>query len=159
MRHGDLMRVAQLFLRGLGAALLAWALLTPLLGLFGSETEATVTHVRRQGGERGEALPNRYTFIVSYRFAMPDGRVVESTTQMIGDYANIPALHAARPLLVRYVPIWPSINSLSIQAQPNLEHLLVAVVGWILLFGLWRRMSGATVGANRGNRRARPRRR
>jgi hypothetical protein len=136
------------FLRGLGAALLAWALFTPALGLFGRETDASVTHVRRQGGERGEALPNRYTFIVSYRFVLPDGRVVESSTQMIGDYANIPALHAARPLQVRYVPLWPWINSLSIQARPNLEHLLVAVVGWVLLFGLWRKPGGRG-GANR----------
>lgn len=130
--------MAQLFLRGLGAVLLAWALVTPALGLFGAETTAAVTNVRRQGGERGEALPNRYTFIVSYRFVLPDGRVVESSTQMIGDFANIPALHAEQPLRVRYVPAWPALNSPSIQARPNLEHLLVAIVGCVLLFGLWR---------------------
>jgi len=130
--------VGQWFLRLLGAALLLWGLSMPMLGLFGAETDATVIHIRRQGGERGEALPNRYTFIVSYRFVTRDGRSVESSTQMIGDFANIPALRSAQPLKVRYLPISPRLNSLSVQARPNIEHLLVAAVGWVLMIGLWR---------------------
>ena len=107
--------VGQWFLRLLGAALLLWGLSMPMLGLFGAQTDATVTQIRRQGGERGEARPNRYTFIVSYRFATRDGRAVEST-QMIGGFANIPTLHSVQPLKVRYLPMFPRFNSLSVQS-------------------------------------------
>lgn len=130
--------VGEVLVRALGAALLAWAACMPLLGMFGAETDATVTQVRRLWGERDEALPNRYTYSVSYQFTLSDGRVVDASTQMIGDFGNIQGLNAAQPLRVRYLPFWPALNSPSTLARPKLEHLLIAVVGWMLLVGFWR---------------------
>lgn len=132
------MSVARLLLGLLGAVLMAWGIGVPLLGLFGSEAPATVTHVRRLLAERNEALRNRFDYSVSYRFTLPDGRTVEGTTNMVGDYANAPGLRAAQPFRVRYAPFWPRLNTPSIQARPNLEHLIVTGVGWMLAFGLWR---------------------
>lgn len=136
--HRGGLLVGQWLLRLLGTVLMLWAFCIPMLGLWGAQTDATVTQIRRQGGERGEAIPNRYTFIVSYRFVTKDGETIENSTQMVGDFANIPALQTAQPLKVRYLAQWPRFNSLSLQTRPNIEHLVVAAVGWLLMFGLWR---------------------
>lgn len=147
------MRVAEVLLRVLGAVLLAWAVCIPLLGLFGAETDATVTHVRRQVGERGEVFRNRYIFVVSYHFTLPDRGVVQGSAQMIGDFGDIPTLRAAQPFRVRYVTFWPALNVPSIQTRPNFKHLVLAVVGWMLLIGLWRGKRGRR---NASRQKARP---
>ncbi len=136
--HRGGLHVGQWLLRILGAVLMLWGLSIPMLGLWGAQTDATVTQIRRQGGERGEAIPNRYTFIVSYRFVTADGQMIENSTQMIGDFANVPALQTAQPLKVRYLAQWPRFNSLTLQARLNIEHLIVAAVGWLLMIGIWR---------------------
>jgi hypothetical protein len=79
-------------------------------------------------------------------------RPLEGATYLPGDYANVPALHRARPFRVRYCPHWPQFNVPSIQARPNLEHLIVTGVGWMLAFGPWRRKTRKRKKAGTGSR-------
>ncbi|PLX61796.1 hypothetical protein [Sedimenticola selenatireducens] len=60
---------------------------------------------------------------------------------MLGTSFSIPTLHAPGLVKVRYLPLFPHLNTLERQATPNLEHLIVAGVGYLLAFGLWRKKS------------------
>lgn len=75
----------RIFITLLGAALILWAVGGLALGLFGERAAAVVTDIRREGGERAEAVPNRYTYNISYTFAPPDGREVHGAAKKIGD--------------------------------------------------------------------------
>ncbi len=51
--------ISRIFLTLLGSVLLLWGVGMPLVTGFGTEAAGTITHVRRQLGDRGEAIPNR----------------------------------------------------------------------------------------------------
>ncbi|HPQ23782.1 MAG: hypothetical protein KDI22_08150 [Gammaproteobacteria bacterium] len=148
----------RILLTPLGLLLMAWGTVTPVLGLFGTETTGRVTDTRRLNYERNEPLRNRFNYSINYRFSTRDGRVVDGTTNMLGSFSKVPALRQDHALQIRYFPIWPVINSPSIQARPNIEHLVVLIGGWFLAFGLWRRKkSGRRSSAGRGSRSLPPR--
>ena len=146
------MNWARILLTPLGLVLLAWGLVVPMLGLFGAEATATVTATRRLNYERNEPLRNRFNYTINYEFAVPDGRTFEGTTMMLGDFSKVPALLKAQPFRVRYAPFWPVISAPAIQARPNIEHPIVAGVGWLLAFGLWRRKPLRRSNAKRGGK-------
>ncbi|MCW8883183.1 MAG: hypothetical protein OQK92_12750 [Sedimenticola sp.] len=122
----------------LGLVLMAWGIVTPMVGLFGETTDALITHVRRQGGERNEVIPDRYTHVISYRFTLPDKQTVEGFSYVLGPSFSIMTPHAPGLIKVRYLPLIPQMNTLEYQAYPNLGHLIVLAVGYLLAFGLWR---------------------
>lgn len=134
-------QLPRILLTLLGLILMAWGVITPLVGLLGETTDARVVHVRRQLGERNEAIPNRYTHVISYRFTLPNRQSVEGFSYVLGTSFSIPTLHAPGLVKVRYLPLLPHLNTLERQATPNLEHLIVAGVGYLLAFGLWRKKS------------------
>lgn len=117
---------------------MAWGIVTPMVGLFGETTDALVTHVRRQLGERNETIPDRYTHVISYRFTLPDKEPVEGFSYVLGTSFSITTPHAPGLVKVRYLPVFPQVNTLEYQAYPNLGHLIVLAVGYLLAFGLWR---------------------
>lgn len=147
----------RILLTPLGLVLMAWGIVTPTLGLFGTETTGSVTDTRRLNYERNEPLRNRFNYSVNYRFSTRDGRVIDGTTNMLGSFSKVPALQKDHSLQIRYFPVWPAINSPSIQARPNIEHLVVLIAGWLLAFGLWRRKkSRKSRNAGRGSRSTPP---
>lgn len=123
----------------LGLILMTWGIAIPMLGLVGETTDATVTHVRRQGGERNEALPDRYTHVISYRFSLPTRQKIDGFSYVLGSSYGIPSSQGGKQVKVRYLPLFPYLNTLEKQARPNLEHLIVLGVGYLLAFGLWRK--------------------
>lgn len=136
-------QLSRILLRLLGLILMAWGIAMPLLGLVGETADATVTHVRRQGGERNEALPNRYTYIIDYQFSLPPRQQINGFSYVLGSSYGIPSSQGGKQVKVRYMPLFPHLNTLEKQANPNLEHLIVLGVGYLLAFGLWRnRKSG-----------------
>ncbi|MCW8944215.1 MAG: hypothetical protein OQL27_05520 [Sedimenticola sp.] len=131
--------IPRILLTLLGLVLMAWGVVTPMVGLFGETTDARVLSVRRQLGERNEALPNRYTHVISYRFTLPNQQSIEGFSYVLGTSFSVATNHALGLVKVRYLPLIPQINTLEKQAYPNLEHLIVIAVGYLLAFGLWRK--------------------
>ncbi|MCW8890804.1 MAG: hypothetical protein OQL20_09125 [Sedimenticola sp.] len=131
--------IPRILLTLLGLVLMTWGTVTPMVGLFGETTDAKVLSVRRQLGERNEALPDRYTHVISYRFTLPNRQSIEGFSYVLGTSFSVATNHAPGLVKVRYLPLIPQINTLEKQAYPNLEHLIVLAVGYLLAFGLWRK--------------------
>lgn len=118
----------------LAGAMFLWGLGAPLLALAGKTAEGRVTEIRRQLGDRGEAIPNRYAFQISYRFALPDGSVVQGSTQQIGDYFSPARFRVGQRVVIRYLPLFPWINVADWRWGQIFEHLIVAAVGVVLIY-------------------------
>ena len=52
----------------LGTALILWGAGRIALGIIGEPETAIITHIRREGGERTDIKPGRYTYNISYTF-------------------------------------------------------------------------------------------
>ena len=77
---------------------------------FGERATAVVTHIRREGGERAEVVPNRYTYNISYTFVLPDGKEVDGFVRKIGGAVHLKADGTGR-IAVRYVKTMPVVNA------------------------------------------------
>ncbi|ALK08220.1 DUF3592 domain-containing protein [Blastochloris viridis] len=141
--------IGRVVLSLLGILLLVWGLGTPLVAMFGAEAEGRVTHVRRQGGERGEAVPNRYTYAIAYEFRLPDGTTAEGVTQRVGDAFSPRLSEDGRPLKVRYLRHFPRISTLGWRWENAIENLIVGAVGGLLIVLPWRRRKVAATRACR----------
>jgi len=126
--------VSNIFLTVLGLMLILWSAGLPLLGLIGEKDIALITHVRKQGGERNEAIPNRYTYVISYEFKLPDESIKDGFTYKIGDYTRIYGLPSTNTVPIRYLKTFPQINALEVDTIPSLEKLIVFGVGFFLAF-------------------------
>jgi hypothetical protein len=91
-------------LSALGILLMAWGIGAPLVALTGAEAQGRITHVRRQLGDRNEAIPNRYAFAITYEFRLPDGALRTGTTQRIGDFFSPGRLGVGSPVTIHYAP-------------------------------------------------------
>jgi len=121
-----------LFLLLLGGLLVCYALLGPALQLFGASTIGSVTEIRRQGGDRGETIRNRYNFGVGFHFFLPDGKRVEGATTVVG--SSFSAGIAKGPARVLYFPFLPYINSLEQQTHLSLHSIILLGVGCLLIY-------------------------
>jgi hypothetical protein len=130
--------ITRLALSALGFVLVAWGLGMPMIALFGAEAEGRVTHIRRQGGERGEAVPNRYTYAISYEFRLADGTRVEGSTQRVGDAVSPRLPAGGRSVEVRYLPGFPRLSTFGWRWENAIENLIVAAVGAVLIVLPWR---------------------
>lgn len=138
------------FLATLGALLLAWGLGLPLVAALGARTTGTVVEVRRQLGDRGEALPNRYGYTIHYQFRTPDGRVVDGHTSRVGDYFSPREVTQGRSVQVRYWPRYPVISVVQWHWAAALEHGIVACVGGVLWYLATRRRAPTPPRKRRG---------
>lgn len=68
---------------GIGLLMIITAVTQLSLGFFGDNTIGTISGFRRIGGERGEAIPNRYTYSLEYRYKV-EGVEYSGTTTQIG---------------------------------------------------------------------------
>jgi len=148
--------IGRVFLVALGALLLAWGAGESLIGLFGAEATGSVTSMRRQLGDRAEALPNRYAYSIGYAFRLPDGTRIEGTSQRIGDFFS-PKLGQGSLVRVRYVPLFPRLSVMEWGIGSLIEALIVAAVGVVLIRLGWRpgRKVKRPVGRTGRRRRAR----
>lgn len=125
--------IARVFLTLLGAMLLLWGVGMPLVAWFGPEAQGTITHVRRQLGDRGEAIPNRYSYAIAYEFRLPDGSTAQGNTYRIGDYFSPRNMAVGRVVRVRYLPGLPWVSDIQTHWAASWEHFVVAVVGAVLI--------------------------
>ncbi len=128
----------RIFITLLGIAFIIYGVGMAMLGLVGTRATAMITSIRRQGGERDEAVPGRYTYIIGYRFELPDGRIIDGSTTRIGSSVYVKATGASTAP-VRYFAFFPYFSALESHASPGIGQLIVAMAGGFLVFAANRR--------------------
>lgn len=139
------------FLIGIGA--LAWGGALLALGLAGNSAAPRNVQVRRVGGERDEATPNRFTYAVSYEFLTHDGTLVSGRTQVVGGSSS-----ARTPRRIRYFAAAPRVNAPEDQCGVSGYSLTLVAIGVVLCWATVRRRrtaAAAARSARRPNRRPR----
>ena len=128
----------RVFITLLAIALIVYGMGMTMLGFVGTRATAVITSIRRQGGERDEAVPGRYTYSIGYRFALPDGRIVDGSTTRIGDSVYVKATGTSTAP-VRYFAFFPYFNALESHTAPGIGQLIVAAAGVFIVFAENRR--------------------
>lgn len=116
----------------LGVAFILWGSMSAALGIFGEETTAVITHIRREGGERTDIKPNRYTYNISYNFALPNGMQVDGVYKKIDNAVYI-KVDGTGETKVRYLKIMPRVNATEESLRHPLKQVVLMSVGIILL--------------------------
>mgnify|MGYP000843887664 FL=1 len=125
----------RVFITLLGIAFIVYGVGMAMLGFVGTRATAVITSIRRQGGERDEAVPGRYTYSIGYRFALPDGRTIDSSTTRIGGSVYVKATGVSTAP-VRYFAFFPYFNALESHTTPGIGQLIVAIAGGFLVFAV-----------------------
>jgi len=121
----------KIFLIFLGIVLSLYGTMMPLLSVIGERTQGLITVVRREGGERDEAVPNRYSYSVGYEFLLDDGAVISGNTKVIGNAYN--AGISRGQASIRYLRIFPYLNALEFDTVLSVEHIILLVVGVFII--------------------------
>jgi len=123
---------ARILLSLLGMAILLYNIGAPLLGLIGERDTAIVTSIRRQGGERNEAVRGRYTYSMGYTFTLPNGREISGTSTFVGNAIYVKA-DGNSTIPVRYLKTAPFINIPEKETKLSKGHLLGAACGIFII--------------------------
>ena len=113
-----------------GAAFVLYGVVMPILPYAGTRTEAEITTVRRELGDRQDPLPNRYSWSVGYEFALPGGTVVHGNTKVIG--SSYSAGIAKGPAVAHYLPALPWVNALERDTRPDMGKAVMVAAGALL---------------------------
>jgi len=131
-RIGEGCELSKLGLVLLGAAFILYGACHLALGVVGEKATGVITGIRRQGGERGESVPNQYTYSVSYAFDLPDGRRIEgSTTRVSGAIYVKP--RGTSTTKIRYFAWAPYISALEEDTRLNVGQPIVMAAGALLI--------------------------
>lgn len=111
-----------------------YGLIHVALGVIGEKDTAIITNIRRQGGERNEAIPNKYTYSISYSFTLPDGKEIDGFTYKIGNATYIKVSKSDMNIVpVRYFKAIPQINALESDAGIKLGNFIIIGAGIVLI--------------------------
>lgn len=130
MRHNIIPR---LLISLLGLLLVLWGVSTITLRFAGESATAVITGIHRQGGERTDGKPGRYTYSIGYTFILPDGRRVNGSTTKIGGAVYIKA-NGTSTLPVRYFKAVPFINTPEEKTRPSFGQPVLIIAGAFLIF-------------------------
>lgn len=117
----------------LGIAFILMAAFEIALGITGESAIATVTNIRREGGERADGKPGRYTYNIGYSFTLPEGKEVSGFTKKIGDSVYLKA-DGASIVQIRYFPAFPYINAMEKDTKFGARQLVLILAGGVLIF-------------------------
>lgn len=122
----------------LGVAFILRGATLMALGFFGDQTTAVITHIRREGGERTDGKPGRYTYNISYTFTLPGGKEINGTTKKIRNGAYVKA-DGTSTLPVRYFQRFPCLNAMESGIEPRVGPLVLLITGGCLCFLICKR--------------------
>jgi hypothetical protein len=125
----------------LGISLIFMGMSQAILGITGKSASAVVTAVRREGGERTDGKPGRYTYNISYTFTLPDGKKVNGFTKHIGDSVYLKA-DGTSTVRIRYYPAFPYINAMERDAGLGVGQVVLMIAGGVLIFLMNRTKTG-----------------
>ncbi len=129
MRRSNL---PQILLSLIGFTFILWGVLTACLYMFGQSISASLTNIRREGGEWFDGKPGRYTYSIGYRFILPDGREIRGTAKRVDDGVYVKTNGTGR-IQIRYLAAFPFINSPEEQSSISLRPLVFGATGLFLL--------------------------
>jgi hypothetical protein len=112
----------------IGLGLIFMGMSEALLGLAGERAQGIVTDIRREGGERAEVIPGRYTYNISYIFQLPDGEEISGFTKEIDDAIFIKPDGTSK-VPIRYFPGFPAINQMEKNTGLGVGQVVLIVVG------------------------------
>ena len=130
----------KVFLIFIGIGLAFYGTMIPLLSVIGERTQGMITVIRREGGERNEAVPNRYSYAVGYEFSLDDGTVISGNTKVIGNAYN--AGVSKGQASIRYLKTLPYLNALESGTALSIEHVILVAVGILIITINLRHRSG-----------------
>jgi len=125
--------LTRLLITLLGIAFIAWGISTIMLGYFGVKETAVITNIRREDGERNEAIRGRFTYIISYTFTLPNGDNVDGFTKRVGNATYLKADGKSKTS-VKYFSFFPYINALEQDTKPGISQLILVGIGFFLIF-------------------------
>lgn len=133
------MRIAleRIFLALMGLLFIVYGLMIPVLNMAGSKTIGNITDIRREGGERNEMIPNRYTWAVTYEFDIPGGKEYSGNTKVIGSAMSSGV--SKGPVTVMYLKPFPYLNAIDGSNFFPLERIIILAVGILFAFLLFRK--------------------
>ncbi len=121
-----------MFITLLGVAFIVWGISNLTLGILGKKGTAVITNIRREGGERNEAIRGQYTYIISYTFKLPDGRSVDSYARKIGNSVFMKA-DGKSTITVCYLELIPYINVPEQDAKVGPGNFILIAIGCLLI--------------------------
>ena len=124
--------LVRLFISILGIGFIYMGLSGIWLGYAGQSATAVVTSIRREGGERSDAVPGRYTYSIGYTFSLPDGQEASGFAKHIGDSVYVKPT-GTFTLPVRYFSFCPQINALERDTGLRAGPLLLMATGIFLI--------------------------
>lgn len=130
MKHGIGGRI---LITLVGAVLILYNVGSPLLGVIGEKGVAVVTSIRRQGGERDESVPGRYTYYVGYTFTLPSGQKVDGSTTTISGAVYLKA-DGTTTMPVRYLKQVPLISMPEQDTKPSVGNFISIGLGMLIIF-------------------------
>lgn len=133
--------IPRILITVLGIGLVFMGASQALLGFAGKSASAAVTDIRREGGERTDGKPGRYTYNISYTFALPDGKEINGFTKKIGDSVYLKA-DGTSTVRIRYFPVFPYINVMERDAGLGAGQVVLMIAGGFLIFFINRRKGG-----------------
>jgi len=125
--------IPRILITVLGIGLIFMGMSQAILGFTGKSASAVITDIRREGGERTDGKPGRYTYNISYTFTLPDGKDVNGFTKHIGDSVYLKA-DGTSIVRVRYFSAFPYINAMERDAGLGVGQVVLMIAGGILIF-------------------------
>ncbi len=117
----------------LGLGLIFMGASQAILGFVGKSASAVITDIRREGGERTDGKPGRYTYNISYSFILPDGKEINGFTKKIGDSVYLKA-DGTSTVRVRYFTAFPYINAMERDTGLGAGQVVLMIAGGFLIF-------------------------
>jgi hypothetical protein len=124
--------IPRIFITLLGIGLIFMGMSHIMLGFAGKSVSAVITEIRREGGERTDGKPGRYTYNISYTFTLPDGKEVNGFTKQIRDSVYLKA-DGTVTVRVRYFPFFPFINAMEQEAGLGVGQVILVFTGGLLI--------------------------
>ncbi|MEA5010229.1 MAG: hypothetical protein VB100_00715 [Angelakisella sp.] len=126
-------RLPRILIFLLGGAFILWGSISVALGTFGQQSTAVVTHIRREGGERADAAPGRYTYNISYTFTLSNGKEISGVAKKIANGAYVKA-DGMSTVQIRYFERFPYFNAIEKNTGVGKGPLTLILTGATLIF-------------------------
>lgn len=117
----------------LGIALILMGMSEIFLGFAGERADAVVTDIRREGGERTDGKPGRYTYNIGYTFTLSDGRTINGVAKKIGNAVYLKP-NGKQTVPIRYLRTFPYISTMEKDAGLGAGQLTLMLAGGALVF-------------------------
>ncbi len=124
---------ATILLLAMGSLFALWGVWLIALGVAGTVTSATITSVRRQGGDLENPRAGSYVHQICYRFITDDDKTIEASTQTISRTA-FGTTDGTSTLRVRYFSFFPYLSAPEKDTGLSAGPLIFIGVGGLLLF-------------------------